>query len=152
MAAATIAAYLLMDRRSPPRPNLIMVLIVAMGVWVTYTTAFEAVAPEWAWVKWDWAIKTIGFAAFMPFLFRSRVQIEAFLQVYVFSAAIQTVPYGVKTILSGGSYHANLGLLSGNSGLAEGSTLSTVAIMGVPIILWLAAAYGHPAAEYGWFG
>ena len=138
MGIATIAAYLLIDRRSPPRPNLIMVLIVAMGVWVTYTTQFEAVAPEWAWSKWNWAIKTIGFAAFMPFLFRSRVQIEAFLQVYVFSAAIQTLPYGAKTILSGGSYHANLGLLSGNTGLAEGSTLCTVAIMGVPIILWLA--------------
>ncbi len=138
MAVATIAAYLLMDRKSPPRPTMIMVLIVIEGLWVTYTTQFEAVAPEWAWMKWDWAIKTIGFAAFMPYLFRSRVQIEAFLQVYVFAAAIQTLPYGAKTILSGGSYHANLGLLSGNSGLAEGSTLSTVAIMAVPIILWLA--------------
>ena len=138
MAVATILGYLLMDRRSPPRPTLVMVLIVAEGLWVTYTTQFEAVAPEWAWMKWNWAIKTIGFAAFMPYLFRSRVQIEAFLQVYVFAAAIQTVPYGAKTILSGGSYHANLGLLSGNAGLAEGSTLSTVAIMAMPIILWLA--------------
>jgi probable O-glycosylation ligase (exosortase A-associated) len=138
MAVATVGAYLLMDRKSPPRPNAIMVLIVIEGLWVSYTTQFEAVAPEWAWMKYDWAIKTIGFAAFMPYLFRSRVQIEAFWQVYVFAAAAQTLPYGAKTILSGGSYHANLGLLSGNSGLAEGSTLSTVAIMAVPIILWLA--------------
>ena len=137
MAVATIAAYLMMDRRAPPRPNLVMILIIAMGLWVTFTTEFEAVAPEWAWPKFNWAIKTIGFAAFMPYLFRSRVQIEAFLQVYVFAAALQTIPYGAKTILSGGSYHANLGLLSGNAGLAEGSTLSTVAVMGVPIILWL---------------
>ncbi len=137
MAVATIGAYLLLDRKSPPRPNMVMLLIVAEGLWVTYTTQFEAVAPEWAWSKYDWAIKTIGSAAFMPYLFRSRVQIEAFLQIYVFAAAIQTLPYGAKTILSGGSYHANLGLLSGNSGLAEGSTLATVAIMAVPIILWL---------------
>jgi putative inorganic carbon (HCO3(-)) transporter len=137
MAGAAVAAYFLMDRKHPPRPNLIMVLIVAMGAWVTYTTDNLAVAPELAWLKWNWAIKTIAFAAFMPFLFRSRVQIEAFLQIYVFSAAVQILPYAAKTVLSGGSYHANLGLLTGNSGLAEGSTLSTVAIMSVPIILWL---------------
>jgi probable O-glycosylation ligase (exosortase A-associated) len=137
MAAAAVGAYLLIDRKAPPRPGVILVLILAMAGWVTYTSETVLVAPEFGWAKWDWAIKTICFAAFMPFLFRSRVQIEAFLQVYIFSAAIQIVPYGIKTILSGGSYHANLGLLSGNSGLAEGSTLATVAAMGVPIVLWL---------------
>jgi probable O-glycosylation ligase (exosortase A-associated) len=137
MAAAAVGAYLLMDRKAPPRPGVIMVLILAMAAWVTYTSETVAVAPEFGWAKWDWAIKTIGFAAFMPFLFRSRVQIEAFLQVYIFSAAIQIVPYGIKTILSGGSYHANLGLIEGNTGLAEGATLATVAAMGVPIVLWL---------------
>jgi len=137
MAVAAIGAYVLMDRKAPPRPGLIMILIVMMFAWVTITTTQFAVAPEMAWIKWNWAIKTIAFAAFMPFLFRSRIQIEAFLQIYVFSAAVQILPYGLKTVLSGGSYHANLGLLSGNSGLAEGSTLSTVAIMSVPILLWL---------------
>jgi probable O-glycosylation ligase (exosortase A-associated) len=137
MAAAAVGAYLLMDRKAPPRPNMILVLILAMAGWVTYTSETVLLVPEFGWAKWDWAIKTICFAAFMPFLFRSRVQIEAFLQVYIFSAAIQIVPYGIKTIISGGSYHANLGLLSGNSGLAEGSTLATVATMGVPIVLWL---------------
>jgi probable O-glycosylation ligase (exosortase A-associated) len=137
MAVAAIGAYLLMDRRAPPRPTLIMVLLVLTAIWVTYTTIACAVSPESAWPKWNWAIKTIGFSAFMPFLFRSRVQIEAFLQIYIFSAAGQIIPYGAKTLLSGGSYHANLGLLSGNSGLAEGSALATVAIMGVPVMLWL---------------
>ena len=137
MAVAAVSAYLLFDRRNPPRPTLIMILILLMGAWVTFTTIECAVAPEFAWPKWNWAIKTIGFAAFMPFMFRSRVQIESFLQVYVFSSAIQIVPYGAKTLLGGGSYHANLGLLAGNSGLAEGSTLATVAIMSVPIVLWL---------------
>jgi probable O-glycosylation ligase (exosortase A-associated) len=137
MAVAAAGAYLLIDRKAPPRPNMILVLILAMAGWVTYTSETVLLVPEFGWAKWDWAIKTICFAAFMPFLFRSRVQIEAFLQVYIFSAAIQIVPYGIKTIISGGSYHANLGLLSGNSGLAEGSTLATVATMGVPIALWL---------------
>ncbi len=137
MAAAMMGAYLLMDRKAPPRPSVILILILMMAGWVTYTSETVAVAPEFGWAKWDWAIKTIGFAAFMPFLFRSRVQIEAFLQVYIFSAAIQIVPYGIKTILAGGSYHANLGVIEGNTGLAEGATLATVAAMGVPIVLWL---------------
>jgi hypothetical protein len=95
MAAAMMGAYLLMDRKAPPRPSVILILILMMAGWVTYTSETVAVAPEFGWAKWDWAIKTIGFAAFMPFLFRSRVQIEAFLQVYIFSAAIQIVPYGI---------------------------------------------------------
>jgi putative inorganic carbon (HCO3(-)) transporter len=137
MGAAMFGAYLLTDRRYPPRLTLITALIVAFGCWVTFTTLTCAVAPEVAWPKWNWAIKTMCFATFMPFLFRSRIQIEAFLQVYLFSAAIQIVPYGAKTLISGGSYHANLALVSGNSGLAEGSTLATVAIMSVPLALWL---------------
>lgn len=137
MAGAALLAYVLKDRRHPPVPNAIMAQIVLMALWVTFTVFNAPVAPDLAWTKYDWAIKTILFAAFMPYLFRSRVQIEAFVQIYLFSVAVQIWPYAVKTIVSGGSYYQNLGLVSGNSGLAEGSTLATVAIMTVPLILWL---------------
>jgi probable O-glycosylation ligase (exosortase A-associated) len=137
MAVATLVAYVAADRRSPPRINLVTVLVVLMAGWVTFTTFNNPVAPAAALTKWNWAIKTILFSAFMPLLFRSRVQIEAFLQIYIFSLMGEVLPFAAKTLLSGGSYGTSYGLVGGNSGVAEGSHLTTVAMLIVPILLYL---------------
>lgn len=137
MGAAAVGAYVLADRRSPPRITPTMMLTLAMAVWVTITTVLWAVAPDLAWQKWDWAFKTVVFSALLPFFIRSRVQIEAFIQVYTLGAIIHVVPFGLKTILSGGGYGQNLGVITGNSLLTEGSTLSAVAIMFIPLLLYL---------------
>ena len=137
MGAGAIAAYVALDRRSPPPPMASHVLIVVMGMWVT-TTMLWAVSPEQGWVKWDWATKAVIFSAFIPFAIRSRIQIEAFVQIYVLSLAANFVTFGAKTLISGGGYGTNLGLLAGNAGLAEGGFLSTVCLMVVPLALFLA--------------
>jgi putative inorganic carbon (hco3(-)) transporter len=136
MGAVAVGSYLLMDRRSPPRLTSTMVLNILMLMWVTLTLVWAQV-PVAAWEKWDWAFKTLAFAAFVPFVIRSRVQIEAFTQTYVFSLAANFVPFGLKTLVSGGGYGSNLGLAQGNSGLAEGGLLSTVCLMVVPLALYL---------------
>lgn len=137
IAMGAIGAYLLLDRRSPPRPNLIMVLTVLMAAWITATN-FWAVAPADAWTKWDWAFKNVLLSAFIPFFLRSRVQIEAFIQVYIGAALIHIMPVGIKTMISGGGYGNSLGILTdSNSGLAESSTLAAVSIMFIPLLLWL---------------
>jgi probable O-glycosylation ligase (exosortase A-associated) len=137
MAIGAILTYLLLDRKSPPGLNLVTALVVAMAVWVTFTTLNDPVRPVDAFGKWDWAIKTIVFSAFMPAMFRSRVQIEAFLQIYIFSLAGQFLPFAGKTILTGGKYGASFGLVEGNGGLAEGSHLATVCLMIIPVLLHL---------------
>jgi O-antigen ligase len=48
------------------------------------------------------------------------------------------VPFGLKTVISGGGYGSNLGLQEGNSGLSEGGLLSTASLMVVPLALYLA--------------
>ena len=137
VAIGAIGAYMLLDRRSPPRPDAIMGLTVLMAVWITLTN-YWAVSPSDAWNKWDWAFKNVLLSAFMPFFIRSRVQIEAFIQVYIGAALIHIMPVGIKSALSGGSYGVQLGILSGsNSGLAESSTLAAVAIMFIPVMLCL---------------
>jgi probable O-glycosylation ligase (exosortase A-associated) len=147
MAIAAIAAYLLLDRKYPPGLNIITILVATMAAWVTFTTFNDPAVPVFALGKWNWAIKTIVFSAFMPAMFRSRVQIEAFLQIYIFSLAGQFLPFAGKTILSGGKYGVSYGLVTGNSGLAEGSHLATVCLMVIPIILHL---YRYGIILPGW--
>ncbi len=48
MGTAAVLAYILMDRRSPPRPGLIQILTGLMAVWMTLTLLW-AVAPDAAW-------------------------------------------------------------------------------------------------------
>ena len=137
MGAAAVGLYLLLDRRLPPRLSAETALMIAIVLWVNLTMIWAQV-PDAAWEKWDWACKTLVFASFIPLVIRSRIQIEAFAQTYVLSLAANIIPFGVKTLISGGGYGSNLGLQSGNSGLSEGGLLSTVCLMAVPLALHLA--------------
>jgi putative inorganic carbon (HCO3(-)) transporter len=136
MGAGAVLSYIALDRRSPPPLMLQSVLQVLMAIWMTATLLWAEV-PVQAMEKWDWAFKSMVFAAFVPLVIRSRVQIEAFAQTFVFSMAANYVPFGLKVLISGGGYGQNLGLLSGNSGLAEGASLAAISLMAVPMALFL---------------
>ena len=136
MAVVALGAYTLFDRRIAPRPGLHLALVLLMIVWVTITTFLWAVLPDYAYSKWNWAVKTVAFSAFMPYFFRSRVQIEAFVLTWMFAAVVHIVPVGLKTLYGGGGYDMELGVVAGNAMLSEGSTLSTVCAMFVPLLLW----------------
>jgi probable O-glycosylation ligase (exosortase A-associated) len=136
MGLAALFSYVAMDRRSPPRLTAGTLLTILMACWVS-TTIIWAEVPQAAWQKWDWAFKTVMFSAFVPLVIRSRVQIEAFVQTYVFSLAANFVAFGLKVLISGGGYGRNLGLESGNSNLAEGGLLSTICLMAIPLALHL---------------
>ena len=78
------------------------------------------------------------FAAFIPFVVRSRVQIEAFVHVYIFSMSAHILPWAVKTVVSGGGYGQSLGLLGSNViWLSESSAVATIGIMLLPLLLTL---------------
>ena len=137
MGGAAIGSYLVFDRQSPPRVTAITVLTIVFALWVTATT-FQAIAPRPAWWKWDWAFKAIMFSVFIPYVIRSRNQIEAFLQVFLFSLAANIVPFGLKTILSGGGgYGDSLGLIGGNSFLGEQDTLAAASVLAIPLMIYL---------------
>lgn len=135
VGALAIGAYILFDRRDAPRMVFGIWLIGLWAIWITLTTLW-AVMPDAAWDKWNWAIKTIVFAAFLPFAIRSRVQIEAMILTIIFSLSGTFIAGGIRTLLTGGGYEINLGLYSGNSGFAEGSTLATACIALIPLILY----------------
>ncbi|MFO1056665.1 MAG: putative O-glycosylation ligase, exosortase A system-associated [Dongiaceae bacterium] len=136
MGLASLLAYLVLDRRNPPRFAIGLVLLSCFAVWVTMTTTW-AVVPEEAWIKWDWAIKVLIFAIFLPYIIRTETQLEAMLLTVIFSIGGSLMSFAVKTVVSGGGYDWSLGLSSGST-LVEGSTLSATAVSLVPLILFFA--------------
>ena len=124
------------DVRVAPRQGLILLLLIYCGL----TTLGAHYALE-AQSKWDWVWKALAFAAFLPLTLRTKLRIEALLTFMVLSAASIIIVGGIKTLLSGGGYGQLNLMVDNNSGLYEGSTISTVAIAIIPVIAWL-ARYG----------
>ena len=120
------------DTRVGPRQALIVLLLIYCGI-TTRTADFPIEALD----KWDWVWKALAFAAFLPLTLRTKLRIEALLLIMVASASSIIIIGGIKTIASGGGGYGTLNLMvSNNSGLYEGSTISTVAVAIIPLILW----------------
>lgn len=135
MGAAAILFYFIGDRRARPPMGWTGILTLMMAAWCSMTLLW-AVAPLAAASKWNWAFKTMVFSAFIPYMIRSRVQIEAFILVFIFSSLTQILPVGVKQIVGGGAYGEQHGIIGGNTGLSESSTLAAVCLMLLPWALW----------------
>ncbi len=115
------------------RQGLIALLLVYCGL-----TTLSADLPEFAAEKWSWVWKALVFALFLPLTLRTRLRLEAVTLVMVLSAATIIIPAGIKTLASGGAYGSLHLLVNDNTGLYEGSILSTVSIALIPLALWLA--------------
>jgi probable O-glycosylation ligase (exosortase A-associated) len=136
MGSAALLMYVLMDRKAAPRLGMFMIMIGAMAVWMTATLTW-AVRPNSAWLKWDWAIKAVLFAGFIPFVIRSRVQIEALLQTHILASGMHLIGVGIKGAVTGGGYKWRMTAIQGDFGLSETSAMATVAIMFIPLLLFL---------------
>ena len=131
----TIVFYFLNDRKSPPKFTFVLFLLCVFAGWITLTTAIaDPGLQAFSWGKWDWAFKVLIFTIFMPYVFRSRVQIESFILVLILSIATLFFSAGVKTLLGSGGYGVLAVMGASNTGLAEGSTLAAVCIMLIPLI------------------
>lgn len=132
-ALAMLSQFTIKDRKHPPQFGSLLILISALAVWITLTSWMSTVPS--AWTKWDWVFKVLVFSVLIPFIFRSRIQIEAFILVFIFSAATIFFSAGIKTLLGSGGYGVLAIMGGGNTGLAEGSTLAAVCAMLIPLIL-----------------
>jgi len=120
------------DVRVAPRQFLILILLAYCGV-TTRTADFPVEALD----KWDWVWKALVFAAFLPLTLRTKLRIEAMLTFMILSAESIIIVGGIKTAAGGGGYGELNLMVTNNSGLYEGSIISTVAIAIIPAILWL---------------
>jgi probable O-glycosylation ligase (exosortase A-associated) len=124
------------DTRFAPRQVLLIMLLAYCGM-----TTMQADFPIEAADKWSWVWKALAFAIFLPLTLRTRLRIEALVLFMVLSAASIIIVGGIKTLAGGGGYGSLNLMMDSNSGLYEGSILSTVAIAIIPLIAWL-ARYG----------
>ncbi|WP_174298197.1 DUF5935 domain-containing protein [Sphingomonas bacterium] len=131
----TFGGWLLADDKRGTRVAPRQMMLVAL-LGYCFATTLGADFPADALEKWGWVWKALAFAAFLPFTLRTRLRIEALLLFMVVSASSIIIVGALKTLASGGGYGELNLMVSNNSGLYEGSTISTVAIAIVPIVAW----------------
>jgi probable O-glycosylation ligase (exosortase A-associated) len=145
-AACAAAVLAPRDPSISLRPTLLLLIMFAM--WMTASLTW-AVLPDHAMEKWNWAVKTVAFSCIVPYLIRTRVHLETLLWTIVLCGMAHAIPFGSKVVLSGGGYGKALGVASGNTGLAEGSTLAMFATMLIPFcwFLWKHCSIVKPTRQ-----
>ncbi len=120
-----------------PRIRSITILTVMFMLWITLTTFYaEFQAP--AWHKYDYSIKTIFFAIFIPFVINSKVKFQFLLITLAIAASYYFIVGGMTTAFEPTFYGKQLVRTRvGDSELAETSTLSMVCVMLLPVLLYL---------------
>ncbi len=134
---AAFGGWLLLDGKEGSRFTVrqwLMLLFFGLCAYTTLNAAF----PVEAAAKWGWVWKSLLFGMFLPLTLRTRARVEAAVLILVLAAGSIMISAGIKTVLSGGGYGTLSSYVRDNSGIYEGSTLSTVAITIVPLIVWLA--------------
>ena len=134
---AAVAAWLAFDDKRDTRLSRRQGILLLLLGYCGYTTWY-ADFPIDALHKWDWVWKALVFAIFLPLTLRTKLRIEALSLVMVLCASSIIITGGIKTALSGGGYGVLNLMVENNSGLYEGSIISTVAICIIPLILYLA--------------
>jgi putative inorganic carbon (hco3(-)) transporter len=132
---AAILFYFLFDKKERVHLGAQWVCLVGFFVWITINTLTIALLPEFAWPKWQFAYKTILFAAFMPFMFRSRVRLESMLLTIVACVGVVAFSLALKTIIGGGAYGSTRIWGGVNATvLGESSTFALAASAMIPFI------------------
>ena len=121
------------DTRFTLRQGLILLLLVYCGI-----TTTMADFPIEAAQKWSWVWKALLFSIFLPFTLRTRLRFEAVVTVIVLSVGAILISGGIKTAAGGGGYGQLETFVTSNTGIYEGSILSTIAIAVIPLIWWVA--------------
>ncbi|MEO5587036.1 MAG: DUF5935 domain-containing protein [Novosphingobium sp.] len=121
------------DTRFTLRQGLLLVLLAYCGA-----TTLAADFPIDAAAKWAWVWKGLIFAIFLPFTLRTRLRFEAVTLTMVLTVGAIIINGGIKTVAGGGGYGELNLFVNDNTGIYEGSILSTIAIAIIPLVMWLA--------------
>ena len=134
----TVILWAARDDKAGIRVSSRQLLMLALLVYCGLTT-LTADFPAEAFAKWDWVWKALVFAMFLPLTLRTRLRIEALVLVMVLGVSVITIDGALKTLTGGGGYGELKLLVNDNTGLYEGSIISTVAICIIPLAFWMVA-------------
>ncbi len=129
------AGWIMLDAKRDSRFTLRQGLMLALLVYCGISTMF-ADFPVEAMEKWGWVWKALVFAIFLPLTLRTRLRIESAALIMVLTAGAIIIGGAIKTVAGGGGYGSLRLFVDDNTGLYEGSTLSTVAVALIPLIWW----------------
>ena len=118
-----------------PKSKSYHFIMIGFMVWVTIAS-FLGEYQNVVWIKYDFVIKTLIFAYFIPFTLTKRTHVEMFLWICVASFGLFLFMAGIKTLLGGGGYGVSL-IGIGGFMYSEGSTLATLAVCLIPLFVAL---------------
>lgn len=146
-AAIALLSWLLYRGKKFPPPTGIVVLLVLLAAWVTFTTFITAQFPDAAYRKWDVTIKTL----LMVFLSLAIVRTKEHLHLIIWAICIGVGYYGFKLGLF--SLRGGLGAsFSGPSYMDENNGLARGMILTIPLLIYLFFQYKHPFVRAGLLG
>jgi len=133
VAGGTILALVFSREKKAFLGHPLLVLLLVYAIWVTITTLF-AVAPEYAWGKWERTEKILLFAFITAALITSRSRLTALIWVTVLSLGYFGLKGGAFTILGGGKAHV---FGPPGSFIADNNALALALIMTLPLMRFL---------------
>lgn len=139
VGALTFVVWLFREKKTIPRPRLILLIMTAMLVWVNIT-AFYALEPAFVGFEWDRTVKVVGFAILTAVMLSTRARIEAFVWALVLAAAYFAIPGAIKVVISGGSGGIGEGevvVAAAGSFFGDRVILAVVLAMTLPFVLYL---------------
>ncbi|MGA8758119.1 MAG: DUF5935 domain-containing protein, partial [Stellaceae bacterium] len=139
IGALTFLTWLILEKKTVPRPLPVLLLMIALLLWVNVTSLY-ALAPGAGSYEWQRTVKVIGFAILTAQMLSTRARLEAFVWVLVLGAVYFAVPGAIKVIISGGSGGIGSGEVvvgADNSFFGDRVTLSVVLALALPFALYL---------------
>lgn len=136
MGIALLCSMPFLRKSQDVRLRGVTALVGLFGIWITLTL-FWAAVPGPAYDKWQWAVKSVLVSCLIPFFIRERADVEGVIWTIVIAGMANCLPFGAKVLISGGGYGAALGLVQGNHGYGEGSTLAMFAASLIPMCIFL---------------
>lgn len=139
IGALTFLVWLFVEKKTPPRPLLVMSLMACLLLWIN-VTSFYALVPDAAKFEWVRTFKVIGFAILTAQMLTTRARLEAFIWGFVLATIYFAVPGAIKVIVSGGSGGIGTGevvVAATNSFFGDRVIFSVVLAMALPFALFL---------------
>ena len=137
MGLLSFVFFLRLPKDSDIKLRNATIATLIFSIWITMTLMWAEISQEYTYQRWDTAIKSLLISCIIPFFLRTKIQIEAYIWTITLSGIAHCIATGIKVIISGGGYGAQIGLVQVNSGWGESSSMALYAITLIPICIFL---------------